>query len=261
MSLRPPSLPLPSAQLASSLTDHSLPSSESNQPPFTVDTSPDWKPPKSFDCDFDLQRGSSSSLTLSQTTLQSLISPEDNTEPASLSHHRAHDYMTIRDTLERISEVWVLIGWQAKWKETTSSFKVPNEADFQLYVPVFYTDGTGSAYFAALNLTKPAGGKYLPLEIKLVYTPETGEVITLSKTGVQPDEDGIIEDGFDITIADKGNSTVFQHGVKYTLTQVSAGEDSRAGTIYEEFVAMFPTLSLTYTAASLIVVLETRSGS
>ncbi|KAK2959633.1 hypothetical protein BLNAU_5411 [Blattamonas nauphoetae] len=67
MSLRPPSLPLPSAHLASSSTDHSLTSSESNQLPFEVGSEIGWKPLESFDCDFDLHRGSSSSLTPSQT--------------------------------------------------------------------------------------------------------------------------------------------------------------------------------------------------
>ncbi|KAK2953382.1 hypothetical protein BLNAU_11668 [Blattamonas nauphoetae] len=130
MSLRPPSLPLPSARLASSLTDHSLTSSESNQPPFTVDTSPDWKPPASFDCDFDLQRGSSSSLTLSQTdtdpsssslSLEAQPPPSQNTQSSSSparsdtgwmistlhslisapllqsSSHRSRDYPTFSD--------------------------------------------------------------------------------------------------------------------------------------------------------------------
>ncbi|KAK2947728.1 hypothetical protein BLNAU_17328 [Blattamonas nauphoetae] len=76
MSLRPPSLPLPSAHLASSLTDHSLTSSESNQLPFQFRTeTDDMSTIESSIVNSDLHRGSSSSLTLSQT----------DTDPSSAS--------------------------------------------------------------------------------------------------------------------------------------------------------------------------------
>ncbi|KAK2953343.1 hypothetical protein BLNAU_11628 [Blattamonas nauphoetae] len=78
MSLRPPSLPLPSAHRASSLSNHSLTSSESNDHPFQLRTEiAEMTTLESSIVNSDLHLGSSSSLTFSQT--------DTDTSSASLS--------------------------------------------------------------------------------------------------------------------------------------------------------------------------------
>ncbi|KAK2944681.1 hypothetical protein BLNAU_20374 [Blattamonas nauphoetae] len=67
MPLSPHSLPLPSHQLPPSLIDHSLPSSESNRLPFNPNETDDKSTLASSIVNSDLHRGSTSSLTLSQT--------------------------------------------------------------------------------------------------------------------------------------------------------------------------------------------------
>ncbi|KAK2959598.1 hypothetical protein BLNAU_5376 [Blattamonas nauphoetae] len=59
-----------------------------------------------------------------------------------------------------------------------------------------------------------------------------------------------IQESFDITAAETGSFTVFQLGVTYAVTTLSAGSDSRAGKPEELFVPMLPTVFLTYPAAS-----------
>ncbi|KAK2953418.1 hypothetical protein BLNAU_11704 [Blattamonas nauphoetae] len=136
MSLRPLSLPLPSAHLASSPTDHSLTSSESNRLPFNPNETDANSTLESSIVISDLHCGSSSSLTLSQTgtdpsssslsleaqpppspDTQSSISPArsdtgwmistlHNVVSAPLlqsSSQRSHNYPTITDVFQSVS--------------------------------------------------------------------------------------------------------------------------------------------------------------
>ncbi|KAK2959642.1 hypothetical protein BLNAU_5420 [Blattamonas nauphoetae] len=101
MSLRPPSLPLPSAHLASSLADHSLTSPNSNQPPFNPNNTDDQTTLQSSLVNSDLHRGSSSSLTLSQT----------DTDPSSSSLSLEAQPPPSHDTQSSFSPAGSDSGW------------------------------------------------------------------------------------------------------------------------------------------------------
>ncbi|KAK2953396.1 hypothetical protein BLNAU_11682 [Blattamonas nauphoetae] len=90
-----------------------------------------------------------------------------------------------------------------------------------------------------------------PFEIKIIYTPETGDTVTLTKQDVPKSNPYDVEEFIDVTAGETGSSTVFKLGVKYKLIRVSVGEDSREGDDTEAFIPMLPTLNLTYTPSSL----------
>ncbi|KAK2953376.1 hypothetical protein BLNAU_11661 [Blattamonas nauphoetae] len=146
-----------------------------------------------------------------------------------------------------------------------SSFKVPNDTptfSFEITPPTIDADGNGKIKVVAAGLTDPdpvtpdpdpeveGSNAYAALELKLVYTPTTGDAITLSKTELTP-VSGDLTHTFDIKVADTGSTTVFQHGVKYALTTVTVeGVDPRSGTADEAFTPTIPTLALTYSEAT-----------
>ncbi|KAK2951568.1 hypothetical protein BLNAU_13452 [Blattamonas nauphoetae] len=102
MSLRPPSLPLPSAHLASSLTDHSLHSSESNHLPIQFRTEKDDQTTlESSIVNSDLHHGSSSSPTPSQT----------DTDPSSSSLSLEAQSLPSLDTQSSFSPARSDTGW------------------------------------------------------------------------------------------------------------------------------------------------------
>ncbi|KAK2947719.1 hypothetical protein BLNAU_17319 [Blattamonas nauphoetae] len=104
MSLRPPSLPLPSTHLASSLTDYSLPSSEFNQLPFNPNETDGKSTLESSTVNSDLHRDSSSSLTLSQT----------GTDPSSSSLSLEAQPPPSLDTQSSISPARSDTGWMIR---------------------------------------------------------------------------------------------------------------------------------------------------
>ncbi|KAK2951599.1 hypothetical protein BLNAU_13483 [Blattamonas nauphoetae] len=139
---------------------------------------------------------------------------------------------------------------------SASSFKVPNALSITIeYGAIDATTKKGTISVEASGLTHPTpstSNTFVPVTVKLVYTPPSpGVSITLTKPNVAVNSGTLDTCDFEIDVADTGSATVFQHAVKYTLTSVEVGADTRTPVpATDDFTPTIPTLALTYEAAT-----------
>ncbi|KAK2944539.1 hypothetical protein BLNAU_20545 [Blattamonas nauphoetae] len=137
---------------------------------------------------------------------------------------------------------------------SASSFKVPNDVVITITPSAIGADGKGTITVTGTGLTDPT--RATTVDVVLEYTPagSSNVVVELKKEGVAVADGTLAECIIDITVAAAGSATVFQEGVKHSLTTAKVGTDAYSATTADDVTFTIPaadkTLALEYTEAS-----------